>query len=30
MIAGIGNQALFVTGFHDEYAIVLDPHYVQE
>ncbi len=29
MIGGVSNQALYIVGFQDNQAIVLDPHYVQ-
>lgn len=30
MVGGVSNQALFIVGFQDDKAIILDPHYVQE
>jgi hypothetical protein len=30
MIGGVSNQALYIVGFQDNKAIILDPHYVQE
>lgn len=30
MIGGISNEALFIPGYQDENAIIMDPHYVQE
>lgn len=30
MIGGVSGQALYIVGFQDDKAIILDPHYVQE
>lgn len=30
MVGGISGEALYVVGSHEDQAIVLDPHYVQE
>jgi len=29
MISGIGGEALYIAGFHEDQLITLDPHYVQ-
>lgn len=30
LIGGVANEALYIVGFHEERAIILDPHYIQE
>lgn len=30
LIGGVANEALFIVGFHEDKAIVLDPHYIQD
>ena len=29
MISGIGGEAIYVAGYHEDQFIALDPHYVQ-
>lgn len=29
MISGIGGEAIYVAGYHEDQLIALDPHYVQ-
>ena len=29
MITGIGGEAIYVAGLHEDQLIALDPHYVQ-
>ena len=30
LVGGVSNEALYIVGFHEDKAIILDPHYIQE